>query len=240
MGKARAAQYRQERDMRLRSDAKRGVNKFGLSRPTGPKTNRLMSGMTSRPGVIGYVVNSKGKPVVTSRIYRDPQYDDVEQVSDLFMPNHTVPLAYKLGREAERRIRPLFGRGTPSLFDTCQSIESRPGKEHQYRDWLYRWTPEPAMVHERTTPQYQGNKHRHVYSVGEHQPIGIRERVQYHACAGQLPAYESMLVDTRANERERLADEVALWHMRCTEKAQQVSEHWPYAVDWSSGAPDIA
>lgn len=239
MGKQRLAKYRAQREHMLKQDARMGRNKFGLARPTAPRSNTFKGGV-QRQGVIGFVVNSKGNSVVQSRIYRDPNYDAIEQVSDLLMPSESVPLEVARGRREQRRITPQFGRGSPSLFDQCMLIESKPNQTvPTLRDWLYRFTETPAMVFERRVYRSPAHKGRtaSTYGVSECLPTHAAHLIKYHWPTGTLPPYQC--VDTRASERERLADAIDLWHLARTEAAQQVSDHWPYPVDWSNGAPSV-
>ena len=227
MGKQRLEKYQARRKAQLDLDARLGRNKFGLSRSAAPRSN--MKGSVQRSNVIGFVVNSKGTPVIASRLYRDPKYDEIEQVSDLLMPSESVPSIVAEARRELRRITPEFGRGAPSLFDACVLVD-------EGRHALHRFTPQPALVHERSN-HFEGRS-RHVYSSGSCLPMYQVGRVKYHwPTCDALPSIQH--VDVRAQERDRLADDLSLFYLARTEAAQQVSEVWPWPVDWTEGAPSI-
>ena len=247
MGKARLEKYQAKRKAALDLDARLGRNRFGLARSTAARSNMKGSGAKShgafavqRANVIGFTVNSKGSSVVTSRIYRTPSInghpmsesllDSNElQVSDMFMPREDVLPSVREARRALRLITPEYGRGGPSLFDACVLVD-------EGRHSHYRFTQEPSLVHERSG-RHEGRS-RHVFSAGDRLPMYRIGKVDYHwPSISSLPPYAC--VDTRAVEREQLRDAVSLFHMARTEQAAQISEHWPWAVDWAQGAPRI-
>ena len=221
MGKQRRAQYDDKRKRMLEADARRGVNKFGLTRQPSP-VSRFKDGV-QRTNVIGYVVNSKGKPVVGSRIYRTPTIkghvmsepllgdSDVMQVSDMFLPRENVSPVVKQARRAKRLVTPSFER--PPTSDCIMDLY--PGERivpHMYAE---------PMVYERRvfrSPQHRGHT-AWTFSIGDpaivvdkrnNMPL-VKHRIKFDLCAGKLPPWESVCVDVRAQERASLEAMVEAW-----------------------------
>ncbi len=229
MGKLAREKYDAQRKARLDADAKRGANKFGLSRPPKARPSNYRA-------PLGFEVNSKGNAIVGSRIYRTPQVrghdmsvpllnDDTLQVSDLFMPREELTPEVRKARRTKRATTPSFerpkGRQWVEIRDTPTArrlypdaiqvskrvlrIDNGSVAFDDYgagdRTWCIH-TLELGMQFERREYRSAVNgRTRWTYSEGE-PLIASAKRIKYGSCIGTLPPIT--YVDCRAAERATL------------------------------------